>query len=75
MNILSKTSYLKLHYLATIIEIRSTLNVLGLCSGRRCVEKNRDNVMEIFRLVDNLNVKDMDRLKRYSLKHNNFRKG
>lgn len=69
MNLLSRVSYYKIHVLATMCEIRSTLYQLGLMSGERTEEKNKRDVMNVADLVQNLNSKDMFRLCKYNAKH------
>lgn len=69
MNLLSRVSYLKIQLLSTRVEIRSTMNVLGLCSDKRAEEKNRKDVFKVIELVDNLNMKDKRRLIKYAKKH------
>lgn len=58
MNILSKVSYWKLHMISTRIELRSTLNVLGIIG-------NKKDVFKVIDLSRNLNKKDRKRLDKY----------
>lgn len=69
MNLLSKISYYKIQFLSTRIEIRSTLNVLGLCSDDRAERKNKEDVFKVMELTQNLNGKDVMKLIKYSKKH------
>lgn len=65
MNILSKVSYWKLHMISTRIELRSTLNVLGIVSDQKAEEKNKEDVFKVIDLSRNLNKKDQKRLSKY----------
>lgn len=65
MNILSKVSYWKLHMISTRIELRSTLNVLGILSDQKTEKKNREDVFKVIDLSRNLNKKDQKRLDKY----------
>lgn len=69
MNLLSKVSYYKIHFLATRVEIRSTLNVLGLYPDRKAEKKNKEDVFKVLELSKNLNVKDMNKIDTYAKKH------
>ena len=66
MNILSRISYLKLHMISTRIELRSTLNVLGIVSDKKAEEKNKEDVFKVIDLSRNLNKKDRRRLSKYA---------
>ena len=66
MNILSRISYLKLHMISTRIELRSTLNVLGIVSDQKAEEKNKEDVFKVIDLSRNLNKKDRKRLSKYA---------
>ena len=66
MNILSRISYLKLHIISTRIELRSTLNVLGIVSDQKAEEKNKEDVFKVIDLSRNLNKKDRKRLSKYA---------
>ena len=68
MNILSMVSYLKLHMISTRIELRSTLNVLGIVSDQKAEEKNKEDVFKVIDLLRNLNKKDRRRLSKYAYK-------
>ena len=65
MSILSKVSYWKLHMISTRIELRSTLNVLGIVSDQKA-EKNKEDVFKVIDLSRNLNKKDRKRLSKYA---------
>lgn len=69
MNLLSRVSYWKIKYLATKIEIRSTLNVLGLCSNKKAATKNAKEFFEVVRLIKNLNPMEQEKLSDYCKKH------
>lgn len=71
MNILSRISYLKLHMISTRIELRSTLNVLGIISDQKTEEKNKKDVFKVIDLSRNLNKKDQKRLSKYAYKARN----
>lgn len=71
MNILSRISYLKLHMISTRIELRSTLNVLGIVSDQKAEEKNKEDVFKVIDLSRNLNKKDQKRLSKYAYKARN----
>ena len=71
MSILSKVSYLKLHMISTRIELRSTLNVLGIVSDKKAEEKNKEDVFKVIDLSRNLNKKDQKRLSKYAYKARN----
>lgn len=71
MNILSRVSYLKLHMISTRIELRSTLNVLGIVSDQKAEEKNKEDVFKVIDLSRNLNKKDQKRLSKYAYKARN----
>ena len=66
MNILSRISYLKLHMISTRIELRSTLNVLGIVSDQKAEKKNKEDVFKVIDLSRNLNKKDRKRLRKYA---------
>ena len=66
MNILSRISYWKLHMISTRIELRSTLNVLGIVSDQKAEEKNKEDVFKVIDLSRNLNKKDRKRLSKYA---------
>ena len=66
MNILSRISYLKLHMISTRIELRSTLNILGIVSDQKAEEKNKEDVFKVIDLSRNLNKKDRKRLNKYA---------
>ena len=66
MNILSRISYLKLHMISTRIELRSTLNVLGIVSDQKAEKKNKEDVFKVIDLSKNLNKKDRKRLNKYA---------
>lgn len=68
MNILSRISYLKICTISTRIELRSTLNVLGIISDQKAEEKNKKDVFKVMDLVGNLNNKDITKLIKYSHK-------
>lgn len=68
MKMLSKVSYLKIHLLSTRVEVRSTLNVLGLCSDERAERKNREDFVNVMMLTTNLNLKDKKKLENYAKK-------
>ena len=68
MNILSRVSYLKLHMISTRIELRSTLNVLGIVSDQKAEKKNKEDVFKVIDLLRNLNKKDRRRLSKYAYK-------
>ena len=70
MGILSKVSYWKLHMISTRIELRSTLNVLGIVSDQKA-EKNKEDVFKVIDLSRNLNKKDRKRLNKYAYKARN----
>ena len=65
MNILSKVSYWKIHWIGTMVELRSALNVLGLNDSRTVESKNRADVFKAATLFKNLNEKDRKRIDRY----------
>ena len=71
MNILSRISYLKLHMISTRIELRSTLNVLGIVSDKKAEEKNKEDVFKVIDLSKNLNKKDRRRLSKYAYRAKN----
>lgn len=71
MNILSRISYLKLHMISTRIELRSTLNVLGIISDQKTEEKNKKDVFKVIDLSRNLNKKDQKRLSKCAYKARN----
>lgn len=71
MNILSRISYLKLHMISTKIELRSTLNVLGIVSDKKAEDKNKEDVFKVIDLSRNLNKKDRRRLNKYAYKAKN----
>lgn len=71
MNILSRISYLKLHMISTRIELRSTLNVLGIVSDQKAEEKNKEDVFKVIDLSRNLNKKDRRRLSKYAYRAKN----
>lgn len=71
MSILSKVSYWKMHMISTRIELRSTLNVLGIVSDQKTEEKNKEDVFKIIDLSRNLNKKDQKRLNKYAYKARN----
>lgn len=71
MNILSRISYLKLHMISTRIELRSTLNVLGIVSDQKAEKKNKEDVFKVIDLSRNLNKKDRKRLNKYAYKARN----
>lgn len=71
MNILSKISYWKLHMISTRIELRSTLNVLGIISDQKTERKNKEDVFKVIDLSRNLNKKDRKRLNKYAYKARN----
>ena len=71
MNILSRISYLKLHMISTRIELRSTLNVLGIVSDKKAEEKNKEDVFKVIDLSRNLNKKDRRRLSKYAYRAKN----
>lgn len=66
MGILSKVSYWKLHMISTRIELRSTLNVLGIVSDEKTEKKNKEDVFKVIDLSRNLNKKDQKRLSKYA---------
>ena len=66
MGILSKVSYWKLHMISTRIELRSTLNVLGIVSDQKAEKKNKEDVFKVINLSRNLNKKDRKRLSKYA---------
>lgn len=66
MSILSKISYLKIHMISTRVELRSTLNVLGIISDQKTEEKNKEDVFKVINLSKNLNKKDRIRLSNYA---------
>ena len=66
MSILSKISYLKLHMISTRIELRSTLNILGIVSDQKAEEKNKEDVFKVIDLLRNLNKRDRKRVIRYA---------
>ena len=66
MNILSRISYLKLYMISTRIELRSTLNVLGIVSDQKAEKKNKEDVFKVIDLSRNLNKKDRRRLSKYA---------
>ena len=66
MNILSRISYWKLYMISTRIELRSTLNVLGIVSDQKAEEKNKEDVFKVIDLSRNLNKKDRRRLRKYA---------
>ena len=71
MNILSRISYLKLHMISTRIELRSTLNVLGIVSDQKAEKKNKEDVFKVIDLSRNLNKKDRRRLRKYAYRAKN----
>lgn len=71
MGILSKISYWKLHMISTRIELRSTLNVLGIVSDQKAEEKNKEDVFKVIDLSRNLNKKDRKRLSKYAYRAKN----
>ena len=71
MNILSRISYLKLHMISTRIELRSTLNVLGIVSDQKAEEKNKEDVFKVIDLSRNLNKKDRRRSSKYTYRAKN----
>lgn len=71
MGILSKVSYWKLHMISTRIELRSTLNVLGIVSDQKAEKKNKEDVFKVIDLSRNLNKKDRKRLNKYAYKARN----
>ena len=66
MSILSKVSYWKMHMVSTRIELRSTLNVLGIVSDQKAEEKNKEDLFKVIDLSRNLNKKDQKRLSKYA---------
>ena len=66
MSILSKVSYWKMHMISTRIELRSTLNILGIISDQKAEEKNKEDVFKVIDLSRNLNKKDQKRLSKYA---------
>ena len=66
MGILSKVSYWKMHMISTRIELRSTLNVLGIVSDQKAEKKNKEDVFKVIDLSRNLNKKDRKRLSKYA---------
>lgn len=66
MSILSKVSYWKMDMISTRIELRSTLNVLGIVSDQKAEEKNKEDVFKVIDLSRNLNKKDRKRLSKYT---------
>lgn len=66
MSILSKVSYWKMHMISTRIELRSTLNVLGIVSDQKAEKKNKEDVFKVINLSRNLNKKDLKRLSKYA---------
>lgn len=71
MGILSKVSYWKMHMISTRIELRSTLNVLGIVSDQKAEKKNKEDVFKVIDLSRNLNKKDRKRLNKYAYKARN----
>ena len=71
MNILSRISYWKMHMISTRIELRSTLNVLGIVSDQKAEKKNKEDVFKVIDLSRNLNKKDRKRLNKYAYKARN----
>lgn len=71
MSILSKISYWKLHMISTRIELRSTLNVLGVVSDQKAEEKNKEDVFKVIDLLRNLNKRDRKRVIRYAYRAKN----
>lgn len=71
MNILSRISYWKLHMISTRIELRSTLNVLGIVSDQKAEEKNKEDVFKVIDLLRNLNKRDRKRLNKCAYKARN----
>ena len=51
---------------STRIELRSTLNVLGIVSDQKAEEKNKEDVFKVIDLSRNLNKKDRKRLSKYA---------
>lgn len=49
---------MKLHMISTRIELRSTLNVLGIVSDQKDEEKNKEDVFKAIDLTRNLNKED-----------------
>lgn len=68
MSILSRVSYAKMNLLAARVELRSTLNVLGLVSDQNAEEKNKNDCVNIVMLMSNLDPKDRERLKKAGMK-------
>ena len=68
MSILSKVSYWKMHMISTRIELRSTLNILGILSDQKAEEKNKEDVFKVIDLSRNLYKKDQKRLNKYAYK-------
>ena len=66
MSILSKLSYWKMQMISTRIELRSTLNVLGIISDQKAEKKNKEDVFKVIDLSRNLNKKDRKRLNKYA---------
>ena len=66
MSILSKVSYWKMQMISTRIELRSTLNVLGIVSDQKAEKKNKEDVFKVIDLSRNLNKKDQKRLSKYA---------
>ena len=66
MSILSKVSYWKMYMISTRIELRSTLNILGIVSDQKAEKKNKEDVFKVIDLSRNLNKKDRKRLSKYA---------
>lgn len=68
MNILSRVSYVKMHLISTRIELRSTLNILGLVNDEKAEQENKKDLFEVIDLIKNLDAKDRKRLKKCGTK-------
>lgn len=77
MNLLSKVSYYKIHWIGTCCEIRSALNTLGLYPDWLAEIQNKNAVIkQLPRLVRNLNEEDLKKIHDYGmkLKKNNIKR-
>ena len=51
MKMLFKMSYLKINFLLARIEVRGTLNALGLCSDKRTKRKNKEDFANVLKYL------------------------
>lgn len=68
MTLLSRVSYVKMHLISTRVEIRSTLNILGLINDKKAEQENKKDFFRVMELTKNLNAKDRKRLRKSGMK-------